>query len=149
MSSKGAELAAAGRVSHMLNRGDGLPLPGLFLCPARGHDGGPGYVCFVILRIDNITPSFSGCPDNRRVRRFDNIRYARKIRVRYDRSAVDGRISMSFDDVSLKIVCGFMPKPGKIQSDGSGGLYEPLFRAAYFRYGKGTHGYLYQNPASR
>jgi hypothetical protein len=56
---------------------------------------------------------------------------------------------MSFDDVSLKIVCGFMTKPGKVQSDGRSGLQKPGFGLTQDDYLKRLHGYLYQNPASR
>jgi hypothetical protein len=48
-----------------------------------------------------------------------------------------------------KMVRYLMGKSGKIKPDGSGGLYEPLFRLAQDGYFKGLHGYLYQNPAPR
>jgi hypothetical protein len=64
--------------------------------------------------VDIIKLSFSACPDNRRVRRFDNIRYECKVRFRYSRPAMNGGVSMPFDNVFFEVACGFMPKPGKV-----------------------------------
>jgi hypothetical protein len=94
VSSKGAELAAAGRVFHMLNRGDGLPLPGLFLYPAG-----------------------------------------------------KGAVSVPFDNVPFKVVCGFVPEPGKIKADSRRRFNQPRFGSAYFCYFKTLHNYLYRNSA--